>query len=126
MVQACLNPKEHRLLVFHDDSHQRDGVKPCYPPYIPRGMEDTPEGKAILSQVMRKDRFLTHVVRLPGAVRDGAMPFCKDVDRPTEKGCVDFYPLLDERVKGDEVQYVDVVGMPYSCLLYTSPSPRDS
>ena len=112
MVDACLNPKEHRLIVFHDDSHQRDGVEPCYPPYIPDGTQDTPEGWAKKSQVTIKNRqslFLTHVVRLPGAARDPAMSFSRrDVDLKTVEGRVDFYPLLDERVEG-EIKYEEVL-----------------
>ena len=92
MVDACLKPEEYRLLIFHDHSHQRDGVvEPCYP-----------------ERYVDKKKFLTRVVRLPGAVRDAAMPFCRNVDRPTADGRVDFYPLLDERVKGDEIKYEEV------------------
>ena len=96
MVVACRNA-QNRLLVFHDQLHQLGGVEqPSYPPH---------------DEI--KEDFLTHVVRLPGASRDSANPHRKDVDRATESGRGDFYPLLDERVKGDEVQYEDVVGMPH-------------
>ena len=90
----------HRVLVFLDDSYQRDGASPSYP----EGCEET-------------QRFLTHVVRLPAAARDVAMPFCRErVAVASSDGQVDFYPLLDERTHGEFVP----VDVPYRGALNDS------
>ena len=98
VLDACLC-REHKLLVFHDSSHQRVGRKPRYPPYF--SPTATEEKAVLLSRSKVQKRFLTRIVRLPGAVRDVSVPFCKDMERPTSNGRVDFYPLLDERAKGE-------------------------
>ena len=101
VLEHCMDPKESRLIIFHDQSHQPTGTKVDY-------------SSGIRLSGMRK-MALKHIIRLPAAVRDISVPFCKDLDRPEKDGLVPVYPLIDENVVGAEVQFVEV-SKTYSAL----------
>ena len=94
VLERCLEPGKHRLIVFHDGAYQRARVEPSYP-----------------EEIERFDHALTHVIRLPAAVRDVAASSCRNLDQFTVgDGRVAVYPLFDEGLIGSETQLVEVEG----------------
>ena len=104
LVKACLDPKRHKLLVYEDGSHQSDAdTSPIYP--VTYGVNNAGADMSTLEkleQARRDRRFLTVVVRSPGAARDPAMHFCRALfDKSSREGRTEFYRLVNEDVKGE-------------------------
>ena len=105
VLEHCLAPDVHSLVIFHDHSHQRESSqKPKYPTGLDVHQKN-------------RERFLTRIVRLPAAMRDAAMPFCKDCEKRSTDGRVAFYQLLNEGVHGELI----CADVPYGRVLSARP-----
>jgi hypothetical protein len=94
VLESCLDPTHGRLLVFHDQDHQRAATDPQFP----------------LGLVERRDA-LKYLVRITAAIRDVAMPFCRNlrlIQQDSSEGRAPVYRLVNEKIVGEPIDFVDV------------------